>query len=694
MIINEFGTGLAARGSDLNAVIHRANPALGDTDKVIQILARQNRQLAQLATDSDAVLAPLARERHQISTFVIEANRTSVASAQRAADISKTFRLFPSYLRQLRPLLADLSVLADQGTPLMRTLGKSASALGQQFANLTPFAGAARKALIDLGNASQASQPALLASMPLAQRLKKLGTAAKPTANSLDRLTASLENTGGIQQLMGVLFNGAVAGNGFDSLGHYVRDEPLVSSCTTYVVHPVLGCSANFSAATAAAAQASARTAGVARAAADGRARAGVGEARRTSRRDCGDHEGDRQDRQRPTQTGTTRDRQTGKTGETGTVEGGIISQAVRHAGRSQSGNLQGLLGYLVGGQQVRRRSPGSGITSSPILIGALTVLVTIVAVTLAYNATNGLPFVPRYNLHVQIANASELTHGTDVRIGGALVGIVSSVTPERLPDGRAIAQMNLSMYQSVKPLPVNSRFTVRLKGAIGLKYLSITPGNSPRGFPNGATVPMSQSGSTVDFDQVLSMFTPATRVGVAKSTIGFGQALAGRGPDINNAIGAFVPLFTDLGPVARNLAAKRTDLGGFFHGLETYSAALVPVAQTQATLFGNLATTFRALASVAVPSLQETISRTPPNFEATIAGSPVIRPFLLDTAKLLHDFRPGAETLPQSAPVLASAFKIGTRTLPPTAGLDARTVSLLQGGGEIQRHARRPAGP
>ena len=121
--------------------------------------------------------------------------------------------------------------------------------------------------------------------------------------------------------------------------------------------------------------------------------------------------------------------------------------------------------------------------------------------------------------------------------------------------------------------------------------------------------MPLSQSGTEVDFDQVLSMFTPPTRAGVQRSTIGFGEALAGRGSDINSAIGAFVPLLTDLGPVARNLAVSRTDLGGFFHGLESYSAALVPVAQTQATLFGNLDTTFRALASVAVPSLQETIS-------------------------------------------------------------------------------------
>jgi ABC-type transporter Mla subunit MlaD len=329
VIINEFGTGLAARGSDLNAVIHRANLALGDTDKVIQILARQNRQLAKLATNSDAVLAPLARERHQISTFVTQANTTAVASAQRAADISKTFRLFPEYLRQLKPLMADLGVLADQGTPLMQTLGKSANALGQQFANLTPFAGAARKALIDLGNASQASQPALLASMPLAQRLNKLGTAAKPTAKSLARLTTSLDNTGGIQQLMGLLFNGAVAGNGFNSLGHYVRDEPLVGSCTTYVIHPVLGCSANFSGASAATASVSAHNARVTRASM-------IGVLGPASHKLAG----------HPAHQAATPKASAGA----GAVEGGIVSQAVRHATRWQSGNLKGLLGYLTGG--------------------------------------------------------------------------------------------------------------------------------------------------------------------------------------------------------------------------------------------------------------------------------------------------------------------------------------------------------
>src|SRR5205085_10310204 len=112
---------------------------------------------------------------------------------------------------------------------------------------------------------------------------------------------------------------------------------------------------------------------------------------------------------------------------------------------------------------------------------------------------------------------------------------------------------------------------------------------------------------------QVLSLFTPAPRKGVASSTIGYGAALAGRGSDLNNAIGAFVPLLGDLAPVARNLSSKKTDLRGFFHGLESFSSALVPVASTQASLYVNLSTTFGPLASVAVPFLQQSIAATPP---------------------------------------------------------------------------------
>jgi ABC-type transporter Mla subunit MlaD len=326
----------------------------------------------------------------------------------------------------------------------------------------------------------------------------------------------------------------------------------------------------------------------------------------------------------------------------------------------------------------IRRRREQS-VWSNPILIGSLTVLVAFAAVTLAYQADNGLPFVPKYNLHVQITDAQELTHGGEVHMGGALIGLVDSVQPERDAAGQPIAVMNLSLDKKVEPLPVDSTFIIRLKGSIGLKYLDVTRGQSAQTWSNGATVPLTHSGAEVDLDQFLSMFNEPTRKGITASTIGFSDALASRGAGINNAIGALVPLVTDLLPVATNLSSKHTDLGGFFHGLESFSSALRPVAQTQATLYTNLDTTFRAIAPVAVPFLQDWISETPPTFRTVIATSPHLQSFLANTAGLFAELRPGFATLPQSAPVLADAFAIGTKTLPASEALSYRLLSLAK---------------
>ena len=327
------------------------------------------------------------------------------------------------------------------------------------------------------------------------------------------------------------------------------------------------------------------------------------------------------------------------------------------------------------------RRREG-GLVSSPVLIGAVTVLVAIVAVFLAYNANNGLPFVPRYSLRVRVRDAEEMTQNAEVHLaGGSLAGHVTSITPARDASGQPIAVLNLALDKSIEPLPVDSRWDIRLKGTIGLKYLQLTPGASRRTLPNGATVPVSQTSSEVDLDQVLDMYNAPTRAGVVASTAGYGEGLASRGADLNSAIHAFVPLVTDLGPVARNLASPKTDFGGFWRGLERFSAAVAPVAHQQASLYVNLATTFNALAGVAYPYLQNWISQTPPTFQTVINQAPTIEPFVNDTAALFSELAPGFETLPQSAPVLAQAEEVGLRNLPPTYtgsnSLNAELTSL-----------------
>ena len=79
------------------------------------------------------------------------------------------------------------------------------------------------------------------------------------------------------------------------------------------------------------------------------------------------------------------------------------------------------------------RRGAGA-LAASPVMVGAITTLIVILAVFLAYNANNGLPFVPSYRLSVQVPNANTLVPGNDVRIGGVRVGFVESVEPVQDP--------------------------------------------------------------------------------------------------------------------------------------------------------------------------------------------------------------------------------------------------------------------
>ena len=82
---------------------------------------------------------------------------------------------------------------------------------------------------------------------------------------------------------------------------------------------------------------------------------------------------------------------------------------------------------------------------ASPVLIGAVTVLVTLVAGFLAYNANAGLPFVPTKQLKIDVGDGSDLVIGNDVREGGFLVGSVSDLMPIELPSGQVGAQATLN---------------------------------------------------------------------------------------------------------------------------------------------------------------------------------------------------------------------------------------------------------
>lgn len=205
------------------------------------------------------------------------------------------------------------------------------------------------------------------------------------------------------------------------------------------------------------------------------------------------------------------------------------------------------------------RRSPLQALASSPTMVGAITTLIVVVAVFLAYNANNGLPFVPTYRVNVDVPNASRLVTNNEVRIGGNRVGVVESITavsreeaggvtdedeetPDRSDDatpgstssgnldtpageptgdsgavlntdtsvdapGDVVARLTLKLDKNVDPLPQDSIFRVRYKSTFGLKYLEITRGDgegAPEGFTFDGTNDVDDAGD--DDSEILSL--------------------------------------------------------------------------------------------------------------------------------------------------------------------------------------------
>ena len=312
------------------------------------------------------------------------------------------------------------------------------------------------------------------------------------------------------------------------------------------------------------------------------------------------------------------------------------------------------------------RRGTAS-IVASPVLVGAVTTLIIVVSVFLAYNANQGLPFVPTYDVKAELPSGANLVVGNEVRVGGFRVGVVDQITPRTVEDDgvtRSIAVIDMSLDKVVEPLATDSTVIVRARSALGLKYVEMTPGTAETSFAAGDTIPLANVGDPVEFDDFLNTFDQGLRDDSRTSLEGYGDALAGRGQSINVALQEFPEFFGSLTNVMDTLNDEQTGLDQFFVQIGRAAEQVAPVDSIQAQLFTNMADTFEAL-SRDPAALQATIEGAPPTLQAGIESFPVQRPFLADFAELSNQLRPAAQELPRSLPAINSALVAGQEVLP-----------------------------
>ena len=324
-------------------------------------------------------------------------------------------------------------------------------------------------------------------------------------------------------------------------------------------------------------------------------------------------------------------------------------------------------------------RRPSASIVASPVLVGAVTVLIAIVAVFLAYNANQGLPFVPTYDVSAELPGGANLVQGNEVYVGGRRVGLVEKIKPAiEEESGDTIAVIDMKLDKAIEPIPRDTLVKIRPRSPLGLKYVELTLGTSAQTYSAGDTIPLKNSTEPIELEDFFSTFDEETRNNQRLALEGFGTAFAGRGVAINQIIQNLVPFLTHAEPVFRTLSDPAVRLDRLFIELRRFSGQIAPVAEVYAQLFENMGTTFEAL-SREPESLRQTIERSPETLDAGIRSLPIQEPFLADAEILFRRLEPVAAELDRSAPVLARALEVGTPVLQKAPTLYENTEGVLR---------------
>jgi ABC-type transporter Mla subunit MlaD len=247
ILLNELGTGLAGRAEDIQQIVRRADPALREFDQFLQILAGQNKMLGELTKNADTVLTELASKRKEVASFFVQSRIAAQATAEKRADLERNFQKFPAFLRELRPFMQRFGALSSEMAPVISDLRAAAPDVSRILIALGPFSRSSTAALTSLGQTADISRPILVNAKPVVDRLAQFTSQGRRVVKNLRLLFESIQQHQGIERLMDTLFYITLSTNGFDELGHYLRNNLVVTICSGYAITPTVGCSANFS---------------------------------------------------------------------------------------------------------------------------------------------------------------------------------------------------------------------------------------------------------------------------------------------------------------------------------------------------------------------------------------------------------------------------------------------------------------
>ncbi len=310
-----------------------------------------------------------------------------------------------------------------------------------------------------------------------------------------------------------------------------------------------------------------------------------------------------------------------------------------------------------------------------PFLAGFLVLLIAGIGTYLGF--AKDLPFTSDFKVRAVFESANSIRPNSPVRIAGVNVGKVVGIERQ---DGTDAALLTMEVKDKGLPLHKDATFKIRPRIFLeGNFFVDIEPGTpqSPT-ISDGDTLPITQTATPVQLDEVLTALQSDTREDLKKALDGFGTALTyeptgvddeGHDPISRGKTGAqaFNDSYETGGRALKNLSivneamlgTEPRDLSKLIKGLGKVTAALATRQNQLGDLVSNFNTTMAALAAEQT-NLRATIRTLGPTLETANRTFASLNDAFPSTRAFAREILPGVRETPAT---IAASFPWITQT-------------------------------
>jgi virulence factor Mce-like protein len=203
------------------------------------------------------------------------------------------------------------------------------------------------------------------------------------------------------------------------------------------------------------------------------------------------------------------------------------------------------MLGRRTSDEERVPRKDRSG--ASPFVVGLVVLVVACIGVYFGF--AKHVPFTHGFRVKAVFQSSNSIRKNSPVRIAGVNVGKVTKIEGKPGTDAAVV-----TMEINGKGLPIHKDATMKIRPRIFLEgnfFVDVAPGTpSAPTIGSGDTIPLTQTATPVQFDQVLTTFQSDTRTSLQKTLEGFGTGLTYKPPKAEDL---------DAAPSARGESAAQS---------------------------------------------------------------------------------------------------------------------------------------